>query len=143
LLRGQALLLIDLRHQQTLRSVRRLLLIGGLLLVAFAPIRSVAEQELDEAAAHIGAFGVDRSRWLGRLLSGLIGINYGGFRRWRELDRRGLMKSGADTRCAGEQRKRDFSEHRRTLYCFVTASSAKQLNGAWHAPIKIKTASVW
>ncbi len=98
--------------------VGRLLLIGGLLLIALALILSVAEQEFDETAAHTGALGVSRAHRRGRWREP-VGVDHGGFGRWSSLDRGGLMKSGAERRCAGEERKRDFFEHRRTLYCFV------------------------
>jgi len=81
----------------------------------------------------VRAFGIGRSHRRRLLLHTLIGVDHAGFGLWRELDRGGLVKSGADARCAGEQRKGDFSEHRRTLYCFVIAWSAKHPAGARRA----------
>ena len=116
---GHRLLRRHRRQQWTLRRIGWLpliagLLIGRLLLVALALVRSVAEQELDEAAAHAGTLGVSRSH---RNRRGLIGIDHGGFGDGGGLDRLRLMKSEAGD--AREERKRYSFEHRRTLYCFV------------------------
>ena len=46
----------------------------------------------------------------------LVGVDHGGFGRF---DRGGRMKVTARVGCAGKQREGDFSEHRRTLHCFV------------------------
>jgi hypothetical protein len=62
-------------------SVIGLRLIGGLLLIAPA-LRRIAEQEFDEAAAHVGAFGrghAHRRR--------LTGVDHAGFGNWRGVDR--------------------------------------------------------
>src|SRR6202022_760861 len=50
---AQPLLRFELREQRTLRLVGWLLLIAGLLLIALTLRVSIAEQELDETAAHI------------------------------------------------------------------------------------------
>ena len=74
------LLRLDLRQQRTLRFVGRLLLIDRLLRVAAGLLLAVAEQELDEAAAHVGALGIggaDRGGGLRRL----IGVDHAGFLR--------------------------------------------------------------
>jgi hypothetical protein len=109
-------------------SVSRLLLVGGLLLIAAALHRPVAEQEFDEAATHLRTFGVggaDRRR-----RRGLIGVNHGGFCERRGVNRQSLIDEARATHKAGrarEERKGGFSEHRRTLYCFVTASRRRRL----------------
>jgi hypothetical protein len=76
LLLAHLLLRIHRRQQRALRSVGRLRLIHRLLLIAPTLRGPVTEQEFDEAAAHVGAFGVGpcaparlrgrgRSRWFG------------------------------------------------------------------------------
>src|SRR5450631_126652 len=118
----QPLLRFELREQRTLRLIGWLLLIAGLLLIALTLRLSVAEQELDETAAHIGAPGISGRRRQ-RPLRGLLGVNHGGFRKWCGFDRCGLMKSGTKTRCSGEERKMHSLEHQRTLHCFVMAGA--------------------
>jgi hypothetical protein len=108
------LLRFKLRKQRTPRFV------GWLLLIALTLVLSVAEQELNETAAQIGAFGISRSY---RRERPRLGVDHGGLRKRRGFDRCGLMKSGAQTTCSGEERKRHSFEHRRTLYCFVMGSA--------------------
>ena len=108
-------------------SVIGLRLIGRLLLIA-AALRRIAEQEFDEAAAHVGAFG--RSHAHRRRLRGLTGVDHGGFGNWRGVDRKGLTGE-AKARRARKERKGDFSGHRRTLYC----SSLRVGGAARRAPL--------
>ena len=83
---------------------------------------AVTEQELDEAAAHIGAFGRGHSHRCGRALGGWIGVDHGGFLDIRGLVRHRLMESSAEKRRAGKKRKILSVGHRRTLYCFVVGA---------------------
>src|SRR6266581_3721376 len=83
---AQRVLRFKLRKQRTPR------LVGWLLLIALTLILSIAEQELDKAAAQIGALGISRSYWRERPR---LGIDHGGLGRRRGFDRCGLMKSGA------------------------------------------------
>ena len=76
-------------------------------------------------------------------LARLIGVDHVGFGESRSFDRGGLMKSGGETRCAGEQRKGHFSEHRRTLYCFVCLSRQRPMQRRCTRQLKSKPRSVW
>ncbi len=74
--------------------IRRLRLIGRLLLITPALGLTFTEQELDEAAAHIGALGISHLHRRDRLLRGSTGVDHGGFARRRGFDRRGLRETG-------------------------------------------------
>ena len=85
---AECLLRVHRWQQRTPRFVRRL------LLIAFALVLST-EQEFDEAAAHIGALGIDRAHRRDRLRRGLFGIDRGRFGELTGFDCRGLMKPRA------------------------------------------------
>src|SRR5438105_1257685 len=130
----------------TRRSVVRLLLIDALLLIAALLIvlalrAAIAEQEFDEAAAHVGG-GSHRCG-----LRSLAGVDHGGFGQRRGVDCAGPVNSrakGSKEGSAAKQRQRHCFEHRRTLYCFVLNCSCRKRRSAPRTvPIKIKTASVW
>jgi len=95
-----------------LRLVERLARIAALLIGAPRGLR-IAEQEFDQAAAHAGTLGISGAHRRRRLrLAGVDRL------RWAVECCRGIDGCGEAGR-ADEQRKRSFSEHRRTLYCFV------------------------
>jgi hypothetical protein len=100
--------------------------------VAPALVLSIAEQELDETATHVGAPGIGRSHRRGGPLHGLIGVEQRAFRARRGFDRCRLMETGDQPRRAGKQRKRHSFEHRRSLYCFVTVSSGSAGSAPLH-----------
>src|SRR6185437_13967203 len=116
--------------------VGRLLLIQRPLRVAAGLLLAITEQELDEAAAHVGTLrmgGADRRlrQLIGEDHPRLLGDG---------LEGGGGIDGGGEERRAGEQRKGGFAGHWRTLYCFALAVPA------WRRctrPIEIKTASVW
>src|SRR5437660_1728115 len=117
---GRIVRLLLLQHRPPLAEVGlrhvvgRLLLIRRLLLVVALRLRAVAEQELDEAAAHIGTLGIGRAR-RGRLR--IVGVDHVGLA-GRSVECRGGIDTDAEEGRAGEQRKGDVSGHRRTLYWF-------------------------
>jgi hypothetical protein len=87
-------------------------------------LQTIAEQEFDEAATHLRTFGI------GGADRGLPGVNHGRFYKRRAVERESLIGQAEGPGKAGrarEERKGHFSEHRRTLYCFVTVSSRRRL----------------
>ena len=116
------------RHPGRLRRVERALIVR-LLLVTPALLLTVAEQEFDEAAAQIRAFGIGNTLLYG-LRRTLIGINDGRFGRedGLRLSRNGLLHSEAKKRRDREEREGQVFEHRRTLYCFAVARPIARLH---------------
>jgi hypothetical protein len=115
------------QHHLAPSVIGRLLLVDRLRITLRIPPLlglAVAEQELDEAAAHAGAVGGSGAHRRHRLYA-LVGVEYlrfGG----RGLDGGSGMNSGGEAGCAGQQREGHFSEHRRTLYCFVCLPTAPE-----------------
>ena len=117
-----ALLISALHLRLTHRRQAALIVIGRLLLihrplgcVGRTAAGTVAEQELDEAAAHvrIGGNAHRRRRHLRRV------EHRGRIVRHGVVEGAGVVRAGKDGASAAEQRDRQFLEHRRTLYCFV------------------------
>ncbi|MFL6825492.1 MAG: hypothetical protein ACJ8E2_03420 [Bradyrhizobium sp.] len=82
----------------------------------------LAEQKLNETAAHIRALCVRHPNWNGAP-GGLIGIDHSRLGASPCFD--GVCLLYAKTSCARDERKRHSFEHRRTLYCFAVARSLR------------------
>src|SRR5436190_23956284 len=83
---------------------------------------TVAEQKLDETAAHIRALCVESPNWSGAL-RGLIGVDHSRLVAGPRFDRVRLIKCCAQTSRARDERNRHSFEHRRTLYFFAVSSA--------------------
>jgi hypothetical protein len=117
LLADHLLLRIHRRQPLGIAVIGRLLLIHRLRCITLRRWR-IAEQEFDEAAAHVGALRLHIGGAHRRLRRAPVGVDHGGLGRSRRVDRHGMMGNGNKRRGAGKQRKRGFPEHRRTLYWF-------------------------